>query len=143
MLGQSQHSSNRRGFLVSRSFSVGLRAVDENDLGRTEAAAIYDEPLGMSNPVNSADVRADRHMMTLPEVAEYLRVHKVTIYRAIKAGHDLGQLRIGRVWRFDRESIARFAHGEEATVKTREEPRVGSSRFSLRFRHRPSKEGST
>jgi excisionase family DNA binding protein len=53
-------------------------------------------------------------MMTLTEVAEYLRVHRITIYRAIRAGDNLGQLKIGRVWRFSRESIVRLTDGAEA-----------------------------
>ena len=80
----------------------------------------------------STDVRANHSMMTLAEVAEYLRVHKITIYRAIKAGDDLGQLKIGRVWRFKRESIVRFADGEEAPVK-----------MSLRFDQGSLKDGPT
>ena len=94
------------------------------------------------HPAIGTDVRADRRMMTLAEVAEYLRVRKITIYRAIKAGDDLGQLRVGRVWRFSRESIVRFVDGEEATVKTREQPRVGSSGLALRSGHGSSKDGS-
>jgi excisionase family DNA binding protein len=50
-------------------------------------------------------------MMTLIEVAEYLKVHKITIYRTIKAGGKLGQLKIGRVWRFRRQDIIQFADG--------------------------------
>ena len=93
-------------------------------------------------PATTTDVGSGRRMMTLAEVAEYLRVHKITIYRAIKAGDDLGQLRIGRVWRFNRESIVRFAAGEGAAVKTREQPRVGSSGPALRFGHESSRYGS-
>ena len=48
---------------------------------------------------SNTDLRGNRSMMTVNEVADYLRVHKITIYRAIKAGDDLGQLKIGRVWR--------------------------------------------
>jgi excisionase family DNA binding protein len=36
--------------------------------------------------------------MTLREVARYLGVHQLTIYRAIKAGAKLGQFKVGRVW---------------------------------------------
>jgi excisionase family DNA binding protein len=90
----------------------------------------------------SATSTASR-MMTVDEVAEYLRVHKITIYRSIKAGDDLGQLKVGRVWRFSRESVVRFAGGEGATVKTQEQPPVGSSGRPLRFGHGASKDGST
>ena len=83
-------------------------------------------------PATTTDVGSGRRMMTLAEVAEYLRVHKITIYRAIKAGDDLGQLKIGRVWRFKRESIVRFADNEEAPVK-----------MSLRFGQGSLKDGPT
>jgi excisionase family DNA binding protein len=58
-----------------------------------------------------ADLGADEAMMTLIEVAEYLRVQQVTIYRAIKSGEQLGQFRVGRSWRFRREVLLRFANG--------------------------------
>ncbi len=58
-----------------------------------------------------ADLRAGGTMMTVIEVAAYLRVHKITIYRTIKAGGKLGQLKIGRVWRFSRDDVERFAEG--------------------------------
>ena len=52
----------------------------------------------------------DDPTMTLTEVAKYLNVHQITIYRAIKAGATLGQFKIGRVWRFSREGLERFAN---------------------------------
>ena len=50
----------------------------------------------------------DDPTMTLAEVAKYLNVHRITIYRAIKAGANLGQFRMGRVWRFSRQDLERF-----------------------------------
>jgi excisionase family DNA binding protein len=58
-----------------------------------------------------AGLRGEAALMTSTEVAEYLKVHKVTIYRAIKAGGKLGQLKIGRVWRFRREDVVQIADG--------------------------------
>ena len=63
------------------------------------------------NDQGLADLRSDGPIMTLTEVAEFLRVHKITIYRAVKAGDKLGQMKIGRVWRFNREDVMRFADG--------------------------------
>jgi len=50
-------------------------------------------------------------MMTLIEVAEYLKVHKITMYRTIKAGGKLSQLKIDRIWRFRRQGVVQFADG--------------------------------
>jgi excisionase family DNA binding protein len=50
----------------------------------------------------------DDSTTTLAEVAKYLNVHQMTIYRTIKAGAKLGQFRIGRVWRFNRPDLERF-----------------------------------
>ena len=58
-----------------------------------------------------SDLRADDPTMTLTEVAEYLNVHKITIYRHLKADAEFGQFKVGRVWRFSREAIVRFASG--------------------------------
>ena len=44
-------------------------------------------------------------MLTLTQVAELLRVSRVTIYRLVKRG-NLHPLRVGRVYRFNREEIA-------------------------------------
>jgi excisionase family DNA binding protein len=87
-------------------------------------------------PATRPDLRANRPMMTLTEVAEYLRVHKITIYRALKAGDNLGQLKIGRVWRFSREDVVRFADGEGGTiVKARAPRRAGPIALTTSFRH--------
>jgi len=50
----------------------------------------------------------DGPALTLTEVANYPNVHRITIYRAIKAGANLGQFRMGRVWRFSRQDLERF-----------------------------------
>ena len=43
-------------------------------------------------------------IMTLEEVASYLRVHPSTVYRMAK-NHALPAFKIGSDWRFNRESI--------------------------------------
>lgn len=43
-------------------------------------------------------------LMTIEEVASYLRLTKMTIYRLLKRG-DIPATKIGRQWRFDRAAI--------------------------------------
>ena len=52
-------------------------------------------------------------IMTLQEVAQYLRCHPSTIYRALKRG-ELPGFRIGSDWRFNSEMIERFSRKEDA-----------------------------
>ena len=56
-----------------------------------------------------ADLRASSPTMTLNEVAQFLSVHPITIYRLVKKDVHLGQFKVGRVWRFGREDLVRFA----------------------------------
>jgi excisionase family DNA binding protein len=46
-------------------------------------------------------------ILTLENVAEYLRVHPSTIYRLLKR-KQLPAFKLGRDWRFNRESIDRW-----------------------------------
>jgi excisionase family DNA binding protein len=43
-------------------------------------------------------------IMTTKEIAKYLRLHEITIGKLAKEG-KLPSIRIGRVWRFDKEVI--------------------------------------
>ena len=45
-------------------------------------------------------------IMTVRELADYLRVHPITIYRQLKCG-QLPAFRVGSDWRFDVEAIDR------------------------------------
>ena len=55
-------------------------------------------------------------LITVTEVAEYLRVKRSTVYEWAKEG-KIPAAKVGRLWRFDREEI-------EAWVKSRK-PSVG------------------
>ena len=44
------------------------------------------------------------NVMTVRELAEYLRVHPATIYRLLRQG-KLPGFRVGSDWRFSREAI--------------------------------------
>ena len=51
-------------------------------------------------------------IMTTREVSEYLNLHEITICKYAKEGRLPG-IRIGRVWRFDKNAIdACIANGE-------------------------------
>jgi len=43
-------------------------------------------------------------IMTTKEISEYLKLHTITICKLSKEG-KIPSIRIGRVWRFDKEAI--------------------------------------
>jgi excisionase family DNA binding protein len=49
----------------------------------------------------------ESQILTVSELAAYLRVHPSTIYRLLKA-HQLPAFRIGSDWRFNVEEISRW-----------------------------------
>jgi excisionase family DNA binding protein len=55
--------------------------------------------------VNSDD--AGPSILTIEDIAEYLRVHPSTIYRLLRK-KKLPAFKIGRDWRFNREAIDRW-----------------------------------
>jgi excisionase family DNA binding protein len=56
-------------------------------------------------------------VLTLEEVAQYLRVHPSTIYRLVKK-KQLPGFKVGSDWRFNLESIDRWrAEAERGVVK--------------------------
>ena len=46
-------------------------------------------------------------IMTTKEIAEYLRLHQITICKYAAEG-QIPAIRIGRVWRFDKEAIDKW-----------------------------------
>jgi excisionase family DNA binding protein len=46
----------------------------------------------------------EKDVMTVQEVAEYLRLNEMTIYRLARTG-EIPALKIGRNWRFKKELI--------------------------------------
>jgi len=49
-------------------------------------------------------------IMTTKEVAEYLKLHHITICKLCKEG-KIPSIRIGKVWRFDKEVIDAWIAG--------------------------------
>ena len=54
--------------------------------------------------------------MTTKEVSEYLKLHEITICKYAKEG-KLPAIRIGRVWRFDKDAIDACISKGEISVK--------------------------
>ncbi|MEJ2724516.1 MAG: helix-turn-helix domain-containing protein [Deltaproteobacteria bacterium] len=46
-------------------------------------------------------------MMTTKEIAEYLKLHQITVCKYAAQG-KIPAIRIGRVWRFDKDAIDRW-----------------------------------
>ncbi len=49
-------------------------------------------------------------IMTTKELAKYLKLHEITICKHAAEG-IIPAIRIGRVWRFDKEAIDKWIHG--------------------------------
>lgn len=52
-------------------------------------------------------------IMTTKEIAKYLRLHQITICKLSKEG-KIPSIRIGRVWRFDKDVIDEWIAGSQA-----------------------------
>lgn len=46
-------------------------------------------------------------IMTTKEIAEYLRLHQITICKYAAEG-EIPAIRVGRVWRFDKDAIDKW-----------------------------------
>jgi len=62
-------------------------------------------------------------IMTTKEVAAYLKLHEITICKYAAQG-NIPAIRIGRVWRFDKEELDRWITGSpvEKTAKKTNPP---------------------
>jgi excisionase family DNA binding protein len=74
-------------------------------------------------------------IMTVEEVARYLRVHTMTVYRLIQRG-ELPAVRVGRSWRFRKDQIDLWWHAREVNSGHNGDrpPRSAPSRRSGRGR---------
>jgi excisionase family DNA binding protein len=60
-------------------------------------------------------------VITVPELALYLRVHTSTVYRHLKRG-DIPAFKLGRDWRFNIESIDEWRLRQETSERAPVEP---------------------
>jgi excisionase family DNA binding protein len=67
---------------------------------------------------NAAEEAGDR-ILTVPEVASYLRVSQATIYRMAQAGR-IPARRVGRSWRFSSNQIREWFRRPEEGADGRE-----------------------
>lgn len=61
----------------------------------------------MSSKLSIADLSVKKSLLTVREVASYLRVHSATVYRLLRRG-ELPAFKVGSDWRFNRESLDRW-----------------------------------
>jgi excisionase family DNA binding protein len=58
-------------------------------------------------------------IMTTKEIAEYLRLHQITVCKYAAEG-EIPAVRVGRVWRFDKEAIDKWiSEGQGKKVSKR------------------------
>lgn len=62
---------------------------------------------------HSAPNLSEDEVMTIPEVARYLRLSEATVYRFAKRG-KIPAMRIGRTWRFKRELVDAWLRQESS-----------------------------
>ena len=67
------------------------------------------------NPNYTLDSNERPSLLTLDDVADYLRVHPSTIYRLLKK-KQLPAFKVGRDWRFNQESIDRWRADAEHSI---------------------------
>jgi len=74
-------------------------------------------------------------IMTVQELARYLRVHVMTVYRMIQRG-DLPAARVGRGWRFRKDQVDRWLEGREVNSHADDKrPPALAAAGRLRRRH--------
>ena len=56
-------------------------------------------------------------MMTTREIAEYLKLHEITVCKYAAQG-KIPAIRIGRVWRFDKDAIDKWIRERTAPALT-------------------------
>jgi excisionase family DNA binding protein len=61
---------------------------------------------------------SEPRVMTAKELAEYLRVHRSTVYKLLRR-RELPGFRIGTDWRFRREVIDQWCAGRNASIGER------------------------
>ena len=69
-------------------------------------------------PVNRQQPRDHRTIMTVHEVAEYLRISEAKVYRLVKE-HRIPVVRIGKTWRFRKDLLDTwFSDCTESSIKS-------------------------
>ena len=61
----------------------------------------------------------DTEILTIKEVAEYLKVNERTIYRLANKG-DIPAFKVGNIWRFERSKIAQWMEAKPQQSNNKE-----------------------
>jgi excisionase family DNA binding protein len=62
--------------------------------------------------VNTTEECEMAQIMTTKELAKYLKLHEITVCKYASEGR-IPSIRIGRVWRFDKEAIDKWISGQD------------------------------
>ncbi len=62
-------------------------------------------------------------IMTTQELAKYLRLHEITICKYAAKG-EIPAIRVGGVWRFDKEAIDKWISGAQNRPKRVKKPKA-------------------
>ena len=77
---------------------------------------LYSQPCLACYIINLINLKIKEYVMpeimTTKELAKYLKLHEITICKYAAEG-KIPAIRIGRVWRFDKEAIDRWISGEQ------------------------------
>jgi excisionase family DNA binding protein len=80
----------------------------------------------------------DGEILTLDEVAAYLKVGKRTVYRLAQKG-DIRTFKLGGTWRFRRSDLDRGKYQQEAggrVIACQHRPRIASPQGRMEARYR-------
>jgi len=69
----------------------------------------------LSCHMNQKTVATNPSVMTVTELADYLRIHRTTLYRLLKNG-KIPAFRVGSDWRFNKERIDQWQMSFTADV---------------------------
>jgi excisionase family DNA binding protein len=88
-------------------------------------------------PNQEQPVTRPTKVLTVVEIADYLRVHPSTIYRLLRKG-SLPAFKVGADWRFSLESIDQWRLQQPSPAPIPRGPRTAPARGRPRTRHRKS-----
>ena len=74
-------------------------------------------------------------IMTTRELAKYLKLHEITIYKYAGEG-NIPAFRVGRVWRFDKEVIDKWiSEGQKKPQRVKKsKPKAASKAVKVKLR---------
>lgn len=93
-----------------RPFAVTAAAEALKDVEVGDRLTVIKLPIELSCRGGIMPRTRQRALLTAIEVADYLRIHVMTVYRMVQRG-DIPAIRVGNRWRFRRDHIDRWLKG--------------------------------